>query len=484
MNFHFTLRTRIYLSMLAMILISFLVTGGLTIYDHYEKTESHHLQVLKENETHIRNSLEYVLDENEGRIPTDSIPYIFGERICELSSVHEMYIAMFDLKGHYLISSNSSHLDSLGVPNNLNYSILKQLSTGSSQTVMDVSPTIANMTLAYWYFMDNQKRPIAITMVAHPRVELDKSALWLFLRELLQTYVVLFLLAALVAYFLSTYITRSLQLISKRLQGVELGVQNEPIIWKSDDEIGALVKVYNRMLTELDSSADLLARQERESAWREMAKQVAHEIKNPLTPMKLRVQHLERSWKDGSEGFEKKLAVFTTSMTEQIETLTNIANEFSNFAKMPKPNLTEVDLKSVLFNTVELYKDNDLIKMDARVIGNGAFVVSADKDHTVRILNNLITNAIQAMPVGSKGKVDISLRNYRNYSIIRVCDNGPGIPEDSKARIFVPNFTTKSTGTGLGLAMVKNMMEQCGGSVWFWSREGKGASFYLSFIKR
>ncbi|MFM9986260.1 MAG: ATP-binding protein [Flavobacteriales bacterium] len=477
MKINLTLRTRIYLSMLAMILVSFLVTGGITIYDHWEQSIDFNKGRILRKEEAVSKSMNYVLNQHGGYSSTDSLPYIFSDQICELSDVHDIFISLYDLRGRYLISSDFMKKDSLNIPDQINYSALKQLSTGNERTLIDSSFRRDNLALVYWYLRDARGKPIAITNVVYEKLE--QKNVTTFLRELSQSYILLFGMAALVAYFLSRYITRSLATVGRRMQQVELGRKNEPLIWKSDDEIGSLVKHYNRMIDELGHSADKLAQTERETAWREMAQQVAHEIKNPLTPMKLRVQHIERAWHDNPDEFGKKLHLFTQSMTEQIDTLSRIANEFSNFAKMPKPNLEKLDLLSIAEGCVALYQGNEKYQIVLRHYNLKTTEILADKDQTVRTLNNLITNAIQALPEDRIGKIDIAIRGVKNGILLRVNDNGVGIAQDKRIKIFVPNFTTKSTGTGLGLAMVKNIMIQLEGKVWFWSKPYKGASFYL-----
>lgn len=481
MNFlRLTLRTRIYLSMLAIILLSFLVSGGIAIYDHSKQTEAYNMEQLYRKEDAIKKSMEHFLNAHGGEIGRDTLALAFTDKICELSEVHEMFIGLYDLSGNYLISSNSMVMDSLGIPYKLNFSTLDQLTGGTEKAVIDSLLQHKDRTLAYWYFTDILGRPLAITNVAYVKDESNKD-LNSFLQELGQSYILLFLVAAIVAYLLSTYITRSLQYVGQRMQMVQVGKKNEKLDWDGQDEIGSLVKEYNRMLTEMERSADLLAREERESAWREMAKQVAHEIKNPLTPMKLRVQYLQRAWMDKAPDFDEKMKAFAQSMSEQIDTLTRIANEFSNFAKMPRPVLEKVDLVQLTKSVKELYADEERIDIRFGMAGMSEAVVIADREQTIRALNNLITNAIQAIPSDRRGTIHIMVRCHKGFWVVRVSDNGSGISDAQKSRIFVPNFTTKTTGTGLGLAMVKNIMNIVGGGVWFWSKEGKGASFYLAF---
>jgi two-component system nitrogen regulation sensor histidine kinase NtrY len=474
-----SLRTKIYLSMLAMVMISFAVTFTLTIYDQYEHNDQDNERHFLDKEQAIRASMEYFVIQNAGYIPADSVVSVFSDKVCELSDVHDVFIALFDLKGHYLISSNFVEMDTLEVPESVNYSILKQLSTGNERAYVDRNFGKGNYTLAYWYFNDADGKPMLIANVVYEKSYDRISELKSFLREISTGYIVLFSLAALLAFLLSKNITKPLDIITRRIRKTKLGQYNEPIEWQGKDEVGELVKEYNRMLAQLESSALKLAQNERESAWREMAQQVAHEIKNPLTPMKLRMQQLVRTWKENPEGFDERLKSFSESMIEQIDALTRIANEFSNFAKMPKPVFAETNLSELLEKVVALYAEKENIRLTLHFIGDMNYTVFIDKDQIIRVLNNLITNAIQAIPHDRAGNVSVTLRRGSDSTIIRVSDNGTGISSNNRKHIFVPNFTTKSTGTGLGLAMVKTIVQQNNGQVFFWSKENKGASFFV-----
>ena len=474
-----TLRTKIYLAMLAMVTISFAVTYTLTIYDQYEHNDQDNERHFLDKEQAIRASMEYFVIQNGGFIPADSVVSVFSDKVCELSDVHDVFIALFDLKGRYLISSNFIEMDTLDIPESVNYSILKQLSTGNERAYVDRNFGKGNYTLAYWYFNDSKGKPMLIANVVYEKSYDRISELKSFLREISTGYIVLFLFAALLAFLLSKNITRPLDIITRRIRKTKLGEYNEPIEWQGNDEVGELVKEYNRMLAQLESSALKLAQTERESAWREMAQQVAHEIKNPLTPMKLRMQQLVRTWKEQPEGFDARLKAFSESMIEQIDALTRIANEFSHFAKMPKPQLAETNLRELLEKVIALYGDQDNVQLSFHCIGQSNYKAMIDKDQLIRVLNNLITNALQAIPDERQGRVSVSLRAGEKGFHIRISDNGVGISVENRKRIFVPNFTTKSTGTGLGLAMVKTIVEQNNGRVFFWSKEQKGSSFFV-----
>jgi two-component system nitrogen regulation sensor histidine kinase NtrY len=469
--------------MLAIILVSFIVTGITAINNYRRQNQEYHEARLQRKEEAVNESLDYYLMQQGGHIPQDSIVMVFSDKICELSDIHNLPINLFNLEGELVISSNSQMFSEQGIPDQIDYTILKQLSTGNNRAVIEKELAGNKYLLAYWYFRSDDGKPIAITNVPYFETEdINTDELEDFLSGLSTVYLILFIAASILAYFLSNYITKSLQSIAARLRTVDISRKNEPIEWKGDDEIGALVHEYNRMLKEAEKSAEHLARSERESAWREMAKQVAHEIKNPLTPMKLRVQHLLRAWEDKSPDFDAKLNRVAETLIEQIDTLSNIATEFSNFANMPKANNEKTDLVPVIKSTLELFENSDSIKIESSLAVNQAYIL-CDKDQIIRVFTNLIKNSIQAIPPNKNGVITVSLEEEKERYCVKIQDNGSGISEAQKSKIFTPNFTTKSTGTGLGLAMVHGIMTQSGRSIHFDSEPNKGTCFYLYFPK-
>ena len=254
----------------------------------------------------------------------------------------------------------------------------------------------------------------------------------------------------------------------------------DPISWKGRDEIGKLIEEYNRMIIELEESTERLAKSERENAWREMAKQVAHEIKNPLTPMKLGLQHLQRAWTDDDPNFNEKFERFSNTFIQQIESLSLIASEFSNFAQMPQTTKELVDLKEIVSNVVDLYKNTNDIEIHLGYLPSLQSIVMADKDQMIRTFNNLIKNAIQSIPSQRNGQINIDMMNDKGHFLVMIQDNGAGIEEEMQSKIFQPNFTTKNSGMGMGLAIVKNIIINAGGKIWFQSELNKGTTFYVS----
>jgi two-component system, NtrC family, nitrogen regulation sensor histidine kinase NtrY len=281
------------------------------------------------------------------------------------------------------------------------------------------------------------------------------------------------------ALLLSRYITKPLQQIGNQFSRVKIGNKNAKIEWTRKDEIGRLVEEYNRMIDEMEKSAELLARSERESAWRQMARQVAHEIKNPLTPIKLSMQLLMRAWNDKAPDWEVRLKRFSQTLIMQIDTLSSIASEFSDFAQMPEPQIQEFDIIPLVQQSVSLYRDQSDCDITFET-GLQECFIKADPNQILRVFNNLIKNALQAIPGDRQGEIRIKLAIIGDACEISFQDNGTGIANDRQTRIFSPNFTTKTAGMGLGLAMVKNIIENSSGRIWFKTDPGEGTTFFVS----
>ncbi len=308
-----------------------------------------------------------------------------------------------------------------------------------------------------------------------------KSEVYSLIVAVVNAYLLFVLFAIGVAVLVSRRITRPLFLIQQRLGRLRIGKHNQKIGYRGNDEVGKLVKEYNRMVDEISESAEKLAKSERETAWREMAKQIAHEIKNPLTPMKLSVQYLSKAWENQPDDFEKYLERVSKTLIEQIDQLHTIANEFSNFAKMPQAKRTKVDIIEKLRNTAALFDKSEPDIQFIYDLSISEQSVFADPDQLVSIFNNVIKNAVQAIPNYRDGVIKISSETIESNIKISISDNGKGVSQEVMGKIFSPNFTTKSSGMGLGLAIVKNIVENSGGEVWFKTTENIGTTFYIQF---
>jgi signal transduction histidine kinase len=474
-----TLRSRIYLSLFSVIVISFVATGIVAWLDHSEHDITFNEERIAEKEKSIRESLNYLLLQNGGYIDPDSIDQLLGDKVCELSEVNDMFITIYALNGRYLVSMNSDTAEVLKIPTQLSAELTNQImSSTKDKAIILPSETNPTQNLAYWCFSDYYGRPLALVGMLYEKKEIEKAKLWNFMKEIGTTYIVLFILAAGIAFLITRDFTKSLSKLSESINHLKLGKKNEPLQWKSNDEIGQLIQEYNSMLFQLEASADKLAQQERETAWREMAQQVAHEIKNPLTPMKLRMQHLQRSWQDHPEEFQTRLNDFVQSMTDQIDTLSHIAQEFSNFAKMPQSKNERLQLQEIVKSVLTTFENENQSISFHQNSTEKAFVFG-DKSQVIRVLNNLITNAIQSIPTERSKKISLGLRISKNHVVVKITDNGSGISPEISKRIFMPNFTTRSTGSGLGLAMVKSIVTQMNGNVAFRTRENVGSSFFV-----
>jgi nitrogen fixation/metabolism regulation signal transduction histidine kinase len=288
----------------------------------------------------------------------------------------------------------------------------------------------------------------------------------------------IFLIAGVIALFITNKITQSFSVIGDKMREITLGKTNEEIVWNRRDEIGELVKQYNKMVHQLEESAEALARSEREGAWREMARQVAHEIKNPLTPMKLSIQYLQKAIDSNQHNVKELTAGVANTLIEQIDHLSKIAADFSQFANIGNKKIELVDLHQVIGILVDLYSSNPKVNIEWDKVF-GSVVMKADKTHMNRVFTNLLANAVDACQ--DKPVCDIKIKEIQNDGVITISveDNGEGIPDEMRSKIFTPNFTTKTSGTGLGLAMTKSIVEQAKGNIWFETEEGKGTTFFV-----
>jgi two-component system nitrogen regulation sensor histidine kinase NtrY len=296
---------------------------------------------------------------------------------------------------------------------------------------------------------------------------------------IINLFALVFAIAALVAYVIAHRITEPLNLIRLQMGLVKLGARNAPIEWNHNDEIGLLIAEYNKMINELEVSSNKLAEGERQGAWREMAKQVAHEIKNPLTPMKLSLQHLQYAIERKDPNLDDKYKKTTDLLIKQIDSLSKMAEEFSAFAKMPEARLEEVSLAVLIDETVQLFSKEQDFSIHYTPISN-ELKVQVDPHQMTRVFTNIFKNATQAIPDNTKGLLRVSGQVEKGNIVLRFEDNGKGIPDALAPHIFSPNFSTKNSGMGLGLAMSKKIVEQFGGKISFQSEEGKGTTFYIT----
>ena len=469
------LRNTIQLWVIALIILSFISIGLVTVIYFQSSSNRYHEKRL---ERKVRSVLTHAEMQQSLDYPdTTDIKRI----ITPFSDIHRMDINIFDKKGMLIGSSENDIFRKEIIAPRMNPAALYMLSNQRhAQSIQEEHIGKLEYKSAYVPLFSSTKELIAyIGLPYYSKQRELRSDVYDFMGTLLNVYVFLLLLAGVIAIFVANSITRPIAKIGDRIRQFKLEGANEPLEWKSRDEIGELIEEYNKMIKKVQDSAQQLKESEREVAWREMAKQVAHEIKNPLTPMKLSIQYLMHAY-EANSNIEPLLKRVSKTLIEQIDGLARIATEFSSFAKMPKASNSDLNLNELVSSVYNLFNQNELENLELNLfLSDNQYIVHADKDQLVRVFNNLIKNAIQAIPDGRLGKIDISVFDRDEMAIVRVSDNGTGISSTMQEKVFYPNFTTKSSGTGLGLAMAKNIVDQAKGKIYFNTIMGQGTDFYV-----
>ncbi|WP_338793422.1 ATP-binding protein [Bernardetia sp. Wsw4-3y2] len=402
------------------------------------------------------------------------------ESLQEIARLTQTEINVFDREGVLLASSQPTIYDNGLVSSLINPKAMALLvEQKQSKAILSESIGKLNYNSAYVVVTSPATGEI-VGVVDVPFFESQRYAdeqILEVVSTMLNVFTGIFLLLVVLSFFASRDLTKPLSLVTSRLKRITLSGDNKPLDYKSDDEIGLLVGEYNKMLVKLEESRAALAASEKESAWREMAKQVAHEIKNPLTPMKLTLQHLQRVLANEESPAERSIK----SLLIQVDTLSDIATSFSAFAKMPIPKTERFDVSMVLQETLILYKNDGSVRLDA-IIDQGEFYVNGDAKLMGRILTNLILNGIQAVQEKDP-HINVVLEKTNQKSpktiLIYIRDNGKGIDEETAKKLFIPNFTTKSTGSGIGLSVAKRGIEHAGGKIWFETEPYFGTTFFI-----
>ena len=468
--------------MILLVLLASILIVVVTVYQYDEQTQDYNIQRFERKEATTKETIELEL-KNKTTYPvsTENLPKIFKERIYEISSINKLNIALYDLKGNLLKSSIASAFEKIETKP-LEESLLIELAQNSNHRILKSREEEGiGYQSSYSYINDPKFKRIGILEIQFTQ---DNSEIEEELREFISrlglVYVLMFLIAIAFAYFLSSYITRSIKTISDKMEQTRLNKRNEKIILeKASSEIEILVDAYNNMIDELEESAAKLAQSEREQAWREMAKQVAHEIKNPLTPMRLTVQSFQRKFDPKDKDVIEKLNEYSETLVQQIDVMSSIASAFSDFAKMPSQKKEKIDVIHVVKFALDIFTES-YIKYIPK---EKQLYAILDKTQLIRIVTNLVKNAIQATHTEENPSIEVKVENKENTIIISVKDNGKGISEEVKNLIFEPKFTTKTSGMGLGLPMIKNIIEAYNGSISFTSKIGIGTAFTVILPK-
>jgi two-component system, NtrC family, nitrogen regulation sensor histidine kinase NtrY len=479
-----SLRNRIFISMILLVLGASILIAGVTIFQYKQDSEEYHKERLERKEEAIRENIKYVLASTTHVVNTENMPFILKERgkIYEISQVHEMQLNVYDLSGKLLIKSNESFFrDTTNVQ--IPRYILDKLENSRNKRFLKKSEVNGQKyQSSYTYITDNKFKPLAILYLPYLQDdELLQKDLNDFLVKLAEVYLFMLFLAILMSYFLSKYITKSLKIVSEKIIETRLDKRNQKIeLENASEEIYTLVSAYNSMIDELEESAVKLATGEREQAWREMAKQVAHEIKNPLTPMRLSVQSFQRKFDPQDPNIMKKVEEYSNTLIHQIDTMSAIASAFSNFAKMPAQQSETLNVPKIVKLALDIFNEEYIqFTTDKEEI-----LANFDRTQLIRVITNLVKNATQALADVDDPEIHVHVEEHGDNVRISVADNGVGILEENKEKVFEPKFTTKSSGMGLGLAMVKNLVETYKGGIEFTSENNKGTIFTVYFPKK
>jgi two-component system, NtrC family, nitrogen regulation sensor histidine kinase NtrY len=477
-------RYKINLSILAIIVTSFVIIGSITISYFAREYDEYHKQSLIQKQKAIITNIENLLrisSKTESSIKiNDFFQNTISAELRNMADMHAIDINIYSKEGR-LIASSQPGIFTAGLLSHKMHPRAYEKAIKREYERLIQNEKIGKLQFIAAYIPIRNEEGKIVAYLNLPYFNKENS----FVKEVsefvvafINVYVLMLVIASILGLLVSNSITASLAQIGEKLSEVTISRKNDFLQWDADDEIGTLVKEYNKMIAQLEEGAQALARSERESAWREMARQIAHEIKNPLTPMKLSIQHLQRAMKDDPERGVELTQKVAQNLIEQIDNLSDIATAFSSFAQMPKPDKEEVDLLPLIQNVAQLFSTDTGIAIQIESSEKEAMTM-ADKNQMISVFNNLIKNAIQAVEEKTDGRIDILLKREEPWFLITVSDNGTGIAESMKHKVFVPNFTTKSSGTGLGLAISKQIVENSGGEIWFDSEEGKGTRFYV-----
>ncbi|MEO6838569.1 MAG: HAMP domain-containing sensor histidine kinase [Ginsengibacter sp.] len=483
--FQLTIRNQVHGIIILISVFSFAIIAVTTILFFIGRYHSNNREKLSRTihvmENELRNAIDTLPESSYELINFGSLSHSKLEKLVNnVSNIHAADINLYDLNGNLKVSSVplpyskgivSEKMDPVAY---YHLNDLKDVQFFQEQKIGSLT-YLSN----YLPVRDEKGREYAYLNIPYFESQNNlQDEISNFLVTIINLNAFIFLVAGIIALFVTNRITRSFSIISDKMKRINLATGNEEIVWDRRDEIGDLVKEYNKMVKKLDVSAEKLARGEREGAWREMARQVAHEIKNPLTPMKLNLQYLQMAIDNNSPDVKNISLYVAGILLEQIEHLSQIAGDFAQFAKIGNTKNQLFDINQMLENSITLYSTNDEIQIDSDLYP-GEILVEADKTQINRVFNNLLQNAVQSVPDYRQILIEVKSELQSTKVLISIKDNGNGIKPAMMSKIFTPNFTTKTSGTGLGLAMCKGIVEKLNGRIWFETKEGEWTCFYV-----
>ena len=476
-----SLRNQIFVAMIFLVLLACLLILIATYFQYQNESEDYNLFRLNRKEIQLRNQISYLVNTNNLENKSDNHWIKYKDDFTAIMKIHNVNFSVFNLKGDALFNSFLP-LEIIANNYKLSESILTEINSSIEKRVLiENNNEVGKFQSSYSLLFNSYGVPYGVLFFPYfEDVSFSENELNKFLNSLYKIYLAMLIVAILFAYFISKYVTRPLETIRLKIDQTGLLEQNEKIHLKNaTKEVFSLINSYNQMIDELEKSAKKLAIQEREQAWQEMAKQVAHEIKNPLTPMRLTVQSFEQRFLKNKPYSKEKIKEFSKILIEQIDTMSNVATSFSDFATLPKTQLEKSDIVDATKKVVEIFEQNNIDFQSSQE----SIVLKLDKEQWIRVMTNLIKNSIQAIPSDREPKIKVQITDSKNSVKINVSDNGLGVLEENKEKIFEPKFTTKTDGMGLGLGIVKNIINSHRGKISYKSKLKKGTKFTISLPK-
>ena len=475
-----SLRLRIFISMIFLVFTATLLILGSTYYQYRTESDQYNSYRQERKENQLKRQINYLVNKHNLSNNYDDWGD-YDNDFDEITKIHSVEYSIFTTQGvplfySYLpldIISNNYSLDK----DFANMLVTNEEGKFTSENLTDVGKFQAS----YSVLKNDSGEKYAILFFPYFQdVSFAESELNVFLSTLYQIYFIMLVVAIVLAYFISRFVTRSIETIRVKIGQTGLLKKNEKIyLNNATKEIDSLVNSYNKMIDDLEDSAERLAKTEREQAWQEMAKQVAHEIKNPLTPMRLTVQSFQKNSGFKSENEKLKLNDFCEVLIEQIDTMSNVATSFSDFATLPKTQLEKTDIVEATKKVVEIFEQNNITLETS----DENIFVKLDKEQWIRVMTNLIKNSIQSIPHDRESNIQVKIIDSTKKVKIIVSDNGLGVSKKNREKIFEPKFTTKSDGMGLGLGIVRSIINSHRGKISYKSKNNKGTDFTISLPK-
>ena len=470
-----SLRSRIFFSMIVLTIFSLLLILFASYLQYNSQSEDYNLRRLFRKETQVKTHLNYLMKRDTAFQKISQRKTHYQQEFSSIAAIHKVEYALFTLTGQPIFYSyediytlSQEIIDELYQDQSLRLLKQNQAEKGKFQS-------------SYSILADELGQPYAILYFPYfEDVSFSTTELNTFLTRVYQISLFMTIITFSFAFLLSGFITRPIETLRNKIDKIGLLKGNERVsLENASKEIDSLVVSFNSMLDALEASAEKLAKSEREQAWQEMAKQVAHEIKNPLTPMRLAIQSFQQRFDPLAENSLDKLNDFSKTLIEQIDTMSRVASAFSDFATLPQPNILEEDIAEITRLATEIF-ENATIQLDRP---KESILWPIDRTQWIRVMTNLIQNAIQAVPQGEVPIIELKLRATKHKLNVQIKDNGKGIAPEDIPRVFEPKFTTKTGGMGLGLAIVKNIISSLNGTINFSSSLDEGTTFYIE-LKR